>query len=808
MSRYLALPLLFVFPAVAFGQAPPEPLVKQVKMKITRGVGYLVGKQRDDGGWDEPRDDKSIEHYHGGTTALSLLALLHCDGILLDDPPREQARKLAIQKALANLRKIESSRVYVRALQTMALAEAGNPQDRPLIEANVKWLLEARVKKGGQFIGWSYENRGETMSSDASNSQYAMLALWYARQAGVKIDREVWVGIQNYYTRSQSKDGWWMYSLDYGPTDSDRPSMTMTVAGLCGLQIAGMELNGGREQWQQPNGPFKNCGVYGDDANIARAQNWITKNFSLDPPDRAYYHLYGLERAGRLTGMRFFGEHDWYREGCEFLVKRQEPNGSWKTGGGWDRWPHVNTSFALLFLSKGRTPVLISKLVHGKWPRAEGDTDWNNDRNDLRHLTEHISKSDLFNKQPIAWQTYDILRALYAHARSDDPKLADEDAILADMLQSPILYINGHNSPLRRFQGREINLIKRFVENGGFIVAEACCGSKDFDTGIKEWVKELWPDSGLTYLESTHPAWTCWNTITPDDPYKLMGLQVGCRTVMLYSPQDLSCYWESNRADDAQTIKAFRLGENMVAYATGRTPPQPRLTDIQIAGVEKENIVAPKRGFFRVGQIRISGDESKWQPAPKAMRNLMEHVHDTQGLDVELHTDRVGDPERLHKTKFLYMHGKDEIRLDEKQMKALRFNLSHGGLLLADACCGNDAFDKAFRKFVQELFPKEKLVLLSTDPMNRDRLYNEQMNGAGQILSRSTIKCRTKASGPMESMEPYLEGIKLGGRWVVLYSKYDLGCALERNTAADCRGYDHASAMRIATAAVLYNARP
>jgi hypothetical protein len=41
-----------------------------------------------------------------------------------------------------------------------------------------------------------------------------------------------------------------------------------------------------------------------------------------------------------------------------------------------------------------------------------------------------------------------------------------------------------------------------------------------------------------------------------------------------------------------------------------------------------------------------------------------------------------------------------------------------------------------------------------------------------------------------------------------LYSKYDLGCALERNTSADCIGYDHASALRIATAAVRYNARP
>ena len=57
-------------------------------------------------------------------------------------------------------------------------------------------------------------------------------------------------------------------------------------------------------------------------------------------------------------------------------------------------------------------------------------------------------------------------------------------------------------------------------------------------------------------------------------------------------------------------------------------------------------------------------------------------------------------------------------------------------------------------------------------------------------------------------LPPHLEGIKLDGRWVLLYSKYDLGCALERNTSPECVGYDHASALKIATAAVLYNARP
>lgn len=830
MFRLLAVPLVLVFAGAAFAQAPPEPLVKQVKSKIARGVEYLVSRQAKDGGWDTTVDDGKTD-FRGGSTALAVLALLNCDGVI-DDPKLEADRKQAIAAGLANLRRLkEPTTTYVRALQTMAFAEART--DRALIEANVDWLIKGRAFSEGEFLGWDYYFRPDAKATDGSNTQYAMLALWYARQAGVQVPREVWQKIHDHYRRTQAADGFWIYSPYYDRDDLKRASLTMTVAGLCGLQIAGLELNAGREQ-ALPGGAFKNCGNYSDDAGVAKALQWISRNFTLDLPDRAYYHLYGLERAGRLTGQRFFGEHDWYREGCEYLVKRQQPDGSWKSGGGYDRWPHVNTSFALLFLSKGRTPVLISKLVHGNWPRIERDTDWNNDRNDLRHLTEYIAKGDLFRTSPgpsgegpgvrapagtspppsgegpgvrgLAWQTYDIRRAIEAHLdKSRTLSAADEAAIAADMLQSPVLYLTGHGSLAGRFQDVEVKLIKRYIENGGFIVAEACCGSKEFDSGIKEWVKQLWPDSDLEYLSSEHPVWTCWNKINAGDPYRLMGLQVGCRTVMIYSPADLSCYWESKR-DDGRTQLAFRLGENLIAYATGRTPPMPRLTEMPIAGADPEIKRPTKRGYFRAGQVYISSNPGKWQPAPRAMHILLEHVHETHGLDVDLRTERATFPEHLRNSKFLYMHGKDEIRLNKEKIEALRFNLEHGGLLLADACCGNDSFDREFRKLARELFPKEKLTTLSTDPLNRDRLFGAELNGT--VLSKSTIKCRTKASGPMEPMEPYLEGIEVGGRWVVLYSKYDLGCALERSTAGDCRGYDHDSALKIATAAVLYNARP
>ena len=55
---------------------------------------------------------------------------------------------------------------------------------------------------------------------------------------------------------------------------------------------------------------------------------------------------------------------------------------------------------------------------------------------------------------------------------------------------------------------------------------------------------------------------------------------------------------------------------------------------------------------------------------------------------------------------------------------------------------------------------------------------------------------------------PQLEGVKLNGHWAVIYSKYDIGCALERHPGLDCKGYTHESALRIATNIVIYSTLP
>src|SRR5207245_8045596 len=135
---------------------------------------------------------------------------------------------------------------------------------------------------------------------------------------------------------------------------------------------------------------------------------------------------------------------------------------------------------------------------------------------------------------------------------------------------------------------------------------------------------------------------------------------------------DRSCQWEQNQAETARGQLAFRLGGNLIAYATGMEPPKPRLTptDVMAADPEGKQI---RRGYLKVAQLRHDGD---WQPAPNAMRNLMADLRKTASLDVALETKAITavDPD-LPDFKFLYMHGRSAFQISPEGAKNVRATL-------------------------------------------------------------------------------------------------------------------------------------
>ncbi len=760
-----------------------EPLVELVRKSIDRGVKFLRDQQLQNGSWESEWASTGWPH---GCTALTLLALLNA-GVKPEDP--------VIQRGLEHLRKHAPSdekdtdaKVYVVGLMTMVFAEAGQNVDLIRIEKCTRWLINARVFDGnGNLTGWGYGMR--TTPVDNSNSQYALLGLHAGQSAGVKVPREVWKSIQQFYIESKKPDGGWIYRDS--PVGS--PSLTMTTAGLCGLLISGMELNAGREVFLD-DGTVKNCGRYEENPHVAQALGWVTRHFAFELPNgRNFYNFYGIERTGRLSGLRFLGEHDWYREGCAHLVKMQKDNGAWQASSLFDNMPIVSTSFALLFLSKGRTPILINKLAHGPaLQRQAPGADWNNDRHDARNLVAFASK-ELFKTQPLAWQVFDAGRVQPRSGRWTDQEEFQEK-LLVPLLESPIAYFNGHQEP--RFTGVEEKLLKEYVEQGGFILAEACCGQKKFDDGFRALVKRLFEGAELQRLSPDHPIFLAHFNLTKSN-VELWGLQLGCKTVVVYSPRDLSCRWEANKTDDPAGLLAFRVGTNIVAYATGKEPPKPRLTQAEILTVKGEPDKIP-RGFLKVAQLRHDGD---WHPAPQAMHNLMLSLRQKDRLDVALQKKEitVSDP-GLTNYRFLYMHGRNAFHFGERELQNLRNNLEIGGTLFADACCGRAAFDKAFREFAAKLFPGKALERIPPS----DDLFGREING--QAITTVRVRKESPGGEPagFRDEQPLLEGIKVENRWAVIYSKYDIGCALEKHQSTDCLGHDYDSAIRLGRAAVLY----
>jgi len=56
----------------------------------------------------------------------------------------------------------------------------------------------------------------------------------------------------------------------------------------------------------------------------------------------------------------------------------------------------------------------------------------------------------------------------------------------------------------------------------------------------------------------------------------------------------------------------------------------------------------------------------------------------------------------------------------------------------------------------------------------------------------------------VESGPPVIEGIQIDGQYVVIYSKYDLSCALENQASLACDGYEKEDALNLAINLVLY----
>jgi hypothetical protein len=730
-----------------------------VTRAVGLGVDYLKRQQLPDGSWSALSLDGKGQRV--GLTGLVTLALLTAG---------ERADSPSVARALAYLGQRDPFQIdstYAVALQTMVFAAASPRAYHDRIAASAAWLEQSQIRgdlRGGTASTGSWGYSISSRNGDNSNSQYALLGLNAAREAGVRVHPDTCAMARWYWTQCQDIDGGWPYKAE-GKAES---TVTMTAAGIASLAILGSRPSQSVESLEGDRA--RDCGSIRVDAGLLRGLDWLGRHF---PVGRAssweFYGLYGVERAGRLTGQRYFGPHDWYREGAEDLVRRQDSLlGSWK-GNGQESEALLATSFAVLFLAKGRAPVLIKKLRHGP------GNDWDNDPDDIRNLVSDVSTD--WNRF-MTWQVADA-----------------ESSTVEDLLQAPLVFLNGHQSP--ELSERARASLRDYLQQGGLLFAEACCGAPGFNQGFRALVAELFPGpgNGLHLLGPEHPVWRTRFALSPQD-HPLWGLEVGCRTVLIYSPGDLSCFWNRRDAEPFHpgVRPATQLGQNVVDYATGRTPPADKLTVREVRAFAKES---PRRGALRIAKLRHSGD---WNVAPLAVPNLMSALRrPPMNYDVVIdHYELLPEDPNLINFPLIYLHGRSPMAFSEDQLANLRHHLDPGGgTLFADAVCGSPAFDASFRAFIKTLLPNSPLVPIPPG----DPIYTRK-------VGFDLANCQTTRAAGGDRGLPQLEGVKLDKHWVVIYSKYDIGCALENHSGPDCAGYERESALRIAANIVIYSTLP
>jgi hypothetical protein len=243
------------------------------------------------------------------------------------------------------------------------------------------------------------------------------------------------------------------------------------------------------------------------------------------------------------------------------------------------------------------------------------------------------------------------------------------------------------------------------------------------------------------------------------------------------------------------------IGVNILAYATNRemkTKDQRTLeaAGTALAGTEK------RHGRIFIGLLELGGNTTN--AAPRAVPNLLQWADVSLGIPVDFKVDRVSlANETVFDYPVLFMHGRNAFTFSDEERKRLREFLDNGGTLFANAICSSPMFIESFQREMKAIFSETPLTRIPAD----DELLTDQFGGFAierlKVQSPRRTQGRQMQLTPQEQV-PELNGIKIEGRWAVIFSPLDVSCALEKTATLDCKGYHPESALRLATNVLLY----
>lgn len=150
------------------------------------------------------------------------------------------------------------------------------------------------------------------------------------------------------------------------------------------------------------------------------------------------------------------------------------------------------------------------------------------------------------------------------------------------LFNTPVLYITGHE--YFELKPDEINMLRLYLESGGIMLAEACCGRRGFDFAFRQMIRQVFPDRPMQAIDPEsdlfrEPNDVQWLGVTPGlmqevgaagvEP-RMIGIEIDGRYAVIYSPIGMAGGWELSPSPYARSFdppSATKLGENLLMYS-------------------------------------------------------------------------------------------------------------------------------------------------------------------------------------------------------------------------------------------------
>ena len=399
VSRYLTLLLVLSIVLGSSSEAAFTPQSPKVRKLCDVAVTYLAS--------EESRKAPQMGHI-GGKALLAYALFKYGKRYKVDNHkhPRVLEALKEIVKIASTPRLLKGEDNYNIGMCLIFLIEYDFENPVPQYTDQIGKMLaefESRQREDG---AWSYPGH---KTGDTSQTQYAVLALFTARQFGfdIKIDRVA--RVCNWLMRTQDPTGSWGYQgqdpgvgnfnrIDQsqnlagggGAVDNDNYNKAHSdaAAGLGSLYIAANVLQFTRQAGTRVNRAKKRGSLTAKQTakvsgapltnavngqmllnRMADGDRWFTSNYSIPSPRWQYYYLYTYERYQSFKELREGREKQetakWYDDGVNFLAAGQRPDGTWPSPKG---GRVVGTSLAILFLVRS-TKIVIGESLDSLFAR-------------------------------------------------------------------------------------------------------------------------------------------------------------------------------------------------------------------------------------------------------------------------------------------------------------------------------------------------------------------------------------------------------------------------------------------------------